>query len=290
MKTKKLWFYTFIYKSLLQVTKGLTRLLNLRQVFFLISLQKKGKVEKIERKEVPIYLPEVTDEEMRGGGLRCGVEAKGRLDGVRGVVVGQVVQAELRAGESSRACRYGRRKGDANARSGTGNNATAESSSGPSTGVEPSCGPGSKTCIESSTMTGTRSGVESSSATASDDLSRGRRCGAESGLKVNATGQDGVLVGAVVDEEDLGVGGRRRRDLDHRAASDGGLPLVEDVDDILLLRRRQHDGFSRLRLLGSADEDHVVLHLRGRDVRRRTLRCWLIGSREYVHMTGNLRD
>lgn len=109
MKTKKLWFYVFIYKSLLQVTKGLTRLLNLRQVFFLISLQKKGKVEKIERKEVPIYLPEVTDEEMRGGGLRCGVEAKGRLDGVRGVVVGQVVQAELRAGESSRACRYGRR-------------------------------------------------------------------------------------------------------------------------------------------------------------------------------------
>lgn len=97
-----------------------------------------------------------------------------------------------------------------------------------------------------------------------DHLASTLRGRGEGGQQVHAVWKLWVLSLGVVDEVDVGVGGRRCGDLDHVLVL---LRLfAKDVDDVLLLRRRDDDWVRSLAGLRESHEDHIVLDGGFRDV------------------------
>lgn len=86
----------------------------------------------------------------------------------------------------------------------------------------------------------------------------------ESSLEIHTNRELGILSVSVVDEVNLRIGRWRSGHFDHPLAS-SAIVLVEDIDDALLLWRRNDDGFGSFALFRKADEENVVLYLRWRD-------------------------
>lgn len=107
-------------------------------------------------------------------------------------------------------------------------------------------------------------------------------------MKVKAAGKRRVLAFLVVYEVDLGVGSGRSWYLNDSLAA--RLVLVEDVHDVLLTRWGKDDGVGGVRLLGGADEDHVVLHSRRGHGGRRKHGLWLFRSGVNVHVPCDFRE